>query len=329
MKKNVLCLFALLFIFLLLISCFPSEPRLDDNAYELEQSSAAVGDVIDVMCYGGNSCTTTTWGISHSICGNFRGLRADRYWEYYDKAEMFILTSDFGDVTCHFEVPSKAISSSSLFGKRLLIEYPEVLELVKNGNKVTVTSEKAFFNIDVFSKEKAKLLLNDGYPLIWLSGDSPDTRTRNEEKMSPLKNSSFYDLETITPYMVTFIIPEWAKNGKIHILNENGYLIYEYDTTPLADVKIKAVDFEQILSVINEEDKSFIQSNYHENGGFYCLNENVPTGEKPGDNRNETYKNIKRVLRQSGYYDTHVLNIEPDPLDENAFFSSKEELITE
>ena len=38
-----------LFISVLLISCYPSEPRLDDNAYELEQSSAAVGDIIDVI----------------------------------------------------------------------------------------------------------------------------------------------------------------------------------------------------------------------------------------------------------------------------------------
>ena len=316
-----------LFIFLLLISCYPSEPRLDDNAYELEQASAAVGDIIDVICKGGNSCTTTTWGISHSISGMFSGVKVGD--GLYSEWSIVVMSGDFSEIATRFTVPPKAISSSSLFGKKLLIEYPEVLELVKNGNKVTVTSEKAFFNIDVFSKEKAKLLLDDGYPLIWLNGDSPDTRTRNEEKMSPLKNSSFYDLETITPYKVTFTIPEWAKSGKIHILNENGYLISEYDTTPLADVKIKAVDFEQILSVINNEDKTFIQSNYHEKDGNYCLNENVPTGEELGNNRNETYKNIKRVLRQAGYYDTHVLNIEPDPLDENAFFSSKEELITE
>ena len=317
-----------LFIFLLLISCYPTEPRMIDDFYEVEESSAAVGDTVTVV-YNGNDCATTFDGYSSSFCGNFRGLRASRYWEYYGETDMFISTSDIGDVTCHFTVPPKAISSSSLFGKKLLIEYPEVLELVKNGNKVTVTSEKAFFNIDVFSKEKAKLLLDDGYPLIWLNGDSPDTRTRNEEKMSPLKNNSFYDLETITPYKVTFTIPEWAKNGKIHILNENGYLISEYDTTPLAGVKIEAVDFEQILSVINNEDKTLIQSNYHEKDGNYCLNENVPTGEELGDNRNETYKNIKRILRQSGYYDTHVPNIEPDLLDGNTFFSSKEELITE
>ena len=325
MKKNILSLLPFV-VFLLLISCYPNEARMIDDFYEVEESSAAVGDIVTVV-YNGSDCGTTFDGYSSSFWAEFRGLRADRYWEYCDKVNMFISTSDVGDVTCHFEVPPKAISSSSFFGKKLLIEYPEVLELVKNGNKVTVTSEKAFFNIDVFSKEKAKLLLDDGYPLIWLNGDSSDTRTRNEEKMSPLKNSSFYDLETITPYKVTFTIPEWAKSGKIHILNENGYLISEYDTTPLADVKIEAVDFEQILSVINNEDKTFIQSNYHEKDGNYCLNENVPTGEELGDNRNEAYKNIKRILRQSGYYDTHVLNIEPDPLDENAFFSSKEELI--
>ena len=315
-----------LLILLLLMSCYPNEPRMVNEAYELEQSSAAVGDTVTVI-YKGNDCATTLDGFSSSFWGEFRGLEANRYWRYYNETEIFISTGDVGNVECDFTVPPKAISSDSFFGKALFIKYPEVLTLAKSENKVTVTSEKAFFNIDTFSKEKAKLLLDDGYPLVWLNGSAPNTKMRNFEDMSPLTGSSFYDLETITPYQVTFTIPDWAENGNIHILNENGYLISEWDFTPLGNVKIEATDFNEILTKINEEDKTFIQNNYHEKDGVYYLNENIPTGKKSGDNRNETYRNIKRILRRSGYYDTHILNIEPDPLDPDAFLTSKEKLV--
>lgn len=319
-KKNLL-----LVILLILIGCYPTEPRLDDNAYELKQSSAAVGDIVEVICKGGNSCKTTTWGLSYSLHGEFLGLKA--YNNLYSACSIAVISNDFSENSSRFEVPPKAISSNSLFEKTLFIKYPKVLTLTKEGNKITVTSEKAFFNIYTFSKEKAKLLLNSGYPLIWLNGESPNKTMRNLENMSPLEDSGFYDLEIITPYKVTFTIPEWAKGGNIHILNENGYLISECDLTPLSDVKIKTADFDEILSRIGSDDKSFIQSNFHEKDDTYCLNEDIPTGENPGDNRNETYRNIKRILRQSGYYDTHVLNIEPDSLDPDAFFALKEELV--
>lgn len=322
MQKLIILFLVTLF---LLIGCFVPEPRLDDNAYELEQSSAVVGDTIEVICKGGNSCKTTTWGLSHSVRGQFSGVKTGN--NIYSEWSIIVTSGDFNETSCSFTVPPKAISSDSFFGKALFIEYPKVLTLAKSENKVTVTSEKAFFNIDTFSKEKAKLLLDDGYPLVWLNGSAPNTKMRNFEDMSPLTGSSFYDLETITPYQVTFTIPDWVENGSIHILNENGYLISEWDFTPLGNVKIEATDFNEILTKINEEDKTFIQNNYHEKDGVYYLNENIPTGKKSGDNRNETYRNIKRILRRSGYYDTHVLNIEPDPLDPDAFLTSKEKLV--
>lgn len=322
MQKLIILFLVTLF---LLIGCFVPEPRLDDNAYELEQSSAVVGDTIEVICKGGNSCKTTTWGLSHSVQGQFSGVKTGN--NIYSEWSIIVTSGDFNETSCSFTVPPKAISSDSFFGKALFIKYPKVLTLTKEGNKITVTSEKAFFNIYTFSKEKAKLLLNSGYPLIWLNGESPNKTMRNLENMSPLEDIGFYDLETITPYKVTFTIPEWAKGGNIHILNENGYLISECDLTPLSNVKIKTADFDEILSRIGSDDKSFIQSNFHEKDDIYCLNEDIPTGENPGDNRNETYRNIKRILRRSGYYDTHILNIEPDPLDPDAFLTSKEKLV--
>lgn len=313
-------------MFLLFTGCCYEEPLFDDNAYKVEQSSAAVGDTVEVRCSGVYSCGTTSWGLSHSLCGVFSGLAAIN--NLYSEDSIPVRTGDFSEIDRYFEVPPKAISSNALFGKPLRIEYPEILTITKNGNKVTVKSEKAFFNIDTFSKEKAKLLLDNTYPMIWLNGNNPDVQLRNFENMSPLQDSSSYDLETITPYQVTFTIPDWAENGIIHIINENGYLLSEWDTTPLGDVEIDAADFEEILSKISEDDKEFIQSKYHlKYGVVYILNDGVPTGENLKDNRDETYKNIKRILRQSGYYDTHVPNIEPDPFDPDAFFASKEKLI--
>lgn len=324
LKKYLILSFVCLFFVGCCFVDFGDPYFWNDDAFTLDKISAEVGDdiaiMIDVSCLSsgydaGDDYLTHCW---------FYGLSAEDPDNLLFSASSlhYVGVSLFNTAGDHtFTVPPKAVTSR-IHGKILQIEYPKILTCKKEGDKVTVTSEMEFFNTNCFCKEKAKLLLDNGYPLIWLEGENPDAKSSVLDNMSPLEGSENYDLGTITPYQVTFTIPSWFKGGNVHIVNENGYV---NGVSWLEDTKIAEDDFNGILANenISEEDKNFLKGKYYQekDGSYYLSYEN-----EKGENRHNVRKSIIRILRQADYYDSHIVNIEPDPDERHAFFASKEKL---
>lgn len=116
--------------------------------------------------------------------------------------------------------------------KRLRILYPEKLTLsansLKPGDEVTITSSEPFFDPSSFSTGKIEKLLGTNYYIVWVEADMDQYRPDNglefcnENREKRPVPSSYY--KTITPTEITFIIPDFAKTGRIHVINEYGFL---------------------------------------------------------------------------------------------------------
>ena len=123
-------------------------------------------------------------------------------------------------------IPYKTISckikTSSIFGdskKLLKIKYPKTLTLspstAKVGDKVTITSTEPFFNNVTFSKEKLNTFLSSNYKIVWIEGEPKS----NQEKRAVTKEY-YIDVPSDS---VTFTVPDYAKTGKVHVVNECGF----------------------------------------------------------------------------------------------------------
>ncbi len=114
----------------------------------------------------------------------------------------------------------------------LKINYPEYLSLsnntVKIGDQVTITSSEPFFDKNAFTESKLNYLLNFGLKIIWVEAERLSyEECSNVEKYdylekTPVEKEYYID---VTSDRITFIVPSYAKTGKIHILNEKGLYI--------------------------------------------------------------------------------------------------------
>lgn len=151
MKKRIITTLLLLNLSFLVTSCFLfvyDDPSLaNDDSFILEETSARVGDNIKIVYDVMNPCCYNPDYDELSFFSEcqFYGLCAtgtdnvllESYQTYKVSAH------HFNNTEYTFTVPPKAVASC-IRGKILMIKYPEILTYSKAGNKVTVTSEKAF-----------------------------------------------------------------------------------------------------------------------------------------------------------------------------------------
>ncbi|HNZ26332.1 MAG TPA: hypothetical protein PLG34_02225 [Spirochaetota bacterium] len=139
-----------------------------------------------------------------------------------------------------YSIPFYSISGAVIIFKThpiksrnmLKINYPEYLSLsdntVKIGDQVTITSSEPFFDKNAFNKSKLDTLLNFGLKIIWieeerLSYEESDNLYKIDYlEKTPVEKEYYVD---VTSDRITFIVPPYAKTGKIHILNEKGLYI--------------------------------------------------------------------------------------------------------
>ncbi len=122
----------------------------------------------------------------------------------------------------------------------LKVNYPKTLSVssqtVSAGNKITITSTEPFFKVENFNPETLQFKMDNNYQMIWVSSSdeyyknykwyepsssvSDPSYPRNFEKVPvPISN---YDMDSITPYSITFTIPSFMRTGTIHVVNELG-----------------------------------------------------------------------------------------------------------
>ncbi|HOV15590.1 MAG TPA: hypothetical protein PK771_14985, partial [Spirochaetota bacterium] len=126
------------------------------------------------------------------------------------------------------KIPYTAVSSRVSFisgtkvvsDKMFKINYPKTLTLnqstAKTGDKITITSSEPFFDKATFSKDKLDFLLKHNYKIVWVESDDKG----DYEKRSVTKE---YYVD-VTSDSVTFIVPDYAKTGKVHVVNEYGFI---------------------------------------------------------------------------------------------------------
>ncbi len=108
------------------------------------------------------------------------------------------------------------------------VNYPELLNIIVTtasvGDKVTITSDKPFFDVETFSKEKVLELFQCNYRIVWMEVEkeklNEEPEWLNLEKY-PINPEAYY-MEALTPYSVTFTLPDYARTGTVHILTEHG-----------------------------------------------------------------------------------------------------------
>ncbi len=118
----------------------------------------------------------------------------------------------------------------------LKVSYPTFLTVshlsVGVGDKITITSTKPFFNLETFTDDNMAYKFDNLYDMIWVSSsenyynnydsyeDISHNFPRNFEKVPvPIE---YYDLNSITPYSISFTVPDFMRTGTIHVLNEDG-----------------------------------------------------------------------------------------------------------
>lgn len=127
---------------------------------------------------------------------------------------------------------SKGPNRAGYTKKSLKINYPQILTLsnnkAKEGDEITVTSTKPFFVEESFTKEKLTKYLESGYYIIWVESDSIKTDDFNKNSEKKPVGKEYYLIDKITPTSITYKIPPYAKTGKVHIINEEGFCSYNY-----------------------------------------------------------------------------------------------------
>lgn len=126
----------------------------------------------------------------------------------------------------------------------LKINYPEYLSFsnnaVKIGDQVTITSSEPFFDKNAFTESKLNNLLNFGLKIIWIEAERLSyEECSNVDKIDylekkPVEKEYYID---VTSDRITFIVPSYAKTGKIYILNEKGlYIDPEYSNNESCNI---------------------------------------------------------------------------------------------
>ncbi len=174
------------------------------------------------------------------------------------------------DYTISFKVPPKAVTSYLWVGgydgipkktnNIMKVNYPELLNIIVTrasaGEKVTIKSDKPFFDVDTFSKEKVLELFSYDYRIVWIEVD--ENRQKEEAEFGNLEkypiNPEAYDMDALTPDSVTFILPDYARTGTVHVLTEHGLTndCWEFDLESVIVIKENAAPYyctKEILTV--------------------------------------------------------------------------------
>lgn len=177
---------------------------------------------------------------SLSFCGNIciYDESENLYFRYNEHLAPLLKEFTIDEKTIIVKIPPKS-TSGTLFvlskeantpgytKKSLTINYPQLLTLSSNkakaGDKITITSTNAFFIDESFTKEKLSKYLEVNYYIVWVESDLINTNDLNNNHEKKPVEKEYYLIDKITPTSVSFLVPPYAKTGKVHIINEAGF----------------------------------------------------------------------------------------------------------
>ncbi len=184
---------------------------------------------------GGSIKTLGSCQLARNVVGG-----KDNYLSFSYSSEFTVDIND-SKLKIPYKTVSCKIKTYSIFGdskKILKINYPKTLNLnpstAKIGDKVTITSTEPFFDKATFSKDKLDLFLEKRYHIVWIEIGY------NDDKKSAVEKEYYVD---VTSDSVTFTVPDYAKTGKVHVINECGFFNSNYYPSPLVVTKENAPAF--------------------------------------------------------------------------------------
>ncbi len=209
----------MILVMFLLSSCIPSGDTKDSVTFD--EDYVDYGQEIKLKLIGGLVSPPSSCDIACNYVSTVNSTD-----DYISFAYGYRLTIEVKDLK--IRIPYTAVSSRISFAsgtgviseKMLKINYPKTLTLnpstAKVGDKVTVSSTESFFDKATFSKDKLDFLLKHNYKIVWVESDDKG----DYEKRSVTKE---YYVD-VTSDSITFIVPDYAKTGKVHVVNEYGFI---------------------------------------------------------------------------------------------------------